>query len=191
MRFAGGIEVGEFTHFKSTGIKSPAAYSGWSASATRNALARQRAGTSPEPCHSTGVTSAQLTARRKEAGQAGFVAEGARQPGQGQGQGERRRLPGEQFQRGAREQLERHHGGRRITRQTEEKFPPRASEHQRLAGLNQHAVEIELRAELPEDRLDHVVFAGGDAAGEQKQIGLEAALDELRAYPCCRAPQAE
>src|SRR5258707_2457710 len=32
-------------------------YSGWSGSATSQALARVRAGTSPEPRHSTGVTS--------------------------------------------------------------------------------------------------------------------------------------
>ena len=42
----------------STRISSPRAYSARSESATRKALARVSAGTSPEPCQSTGVTSA-------------------------------------------------------------------------------------------------------------------------------------
>ena len=47
-----------------------------------------------------------------------------------------------------REDLEGHHGGCRIARQSEEELAARASEHQRLAGLNQHAVEEKLRAQV-------------------------------------------
>ena len=46
------------------------------------------------------------------------------------------RLAAQQFQRGAREDLEGHHGGRGIARQSEEELAARAAEDQRLSGLN-------------------------------------------------------
>src|SRR5437764_1661073 len=55
---ARGIVVRELFHLESTRISSPFGYSPRSGSATRKALARVRAGMSPEPCHPTGVTSA-------------------------------------------------------------------------------------------------------------------------------------
>ena len=58
-------------------------------------------------------------------------------------------------------------------------FPRGAAENQRLSGLDQDAVEIEFGAEFRQHLLDDVVFAGGNAAGEQQQIGLQAAVDHF------------
>ena len=54
--------------------------------------------------------------------------------------------------------------------QAEEKLAARPAEHQRLPRLDQHAVEKELRAEIRQHLLHHVVFARRNAAGEQQQI---------------------
>ncbi len=46
------------------------------------------------------------------------------------------------------------------------------SEYQRLAGLDQHAIEEEPRAQVGQHAFDDVVFAGGNAAGKQQQVRL-------------------
>ena len=46
------------------------------------------------------------------------------------------RLPGKQFQRGARENFEGDHGRGRISRQTKEIFSAGAAENEGLSGLN-------------------------------------------------------
>ena len=54
-----------------------------------------------------------------------------------------------------------------------------AAENQRLAGLDQDAIEEELRAEIGQHALDDIVFAGGNAAREQQQIRIgKTALDQ-------------
>ena len=120
-RLAGRIEMGEFAHFRSTGIKSPAAYSGLVrvghqkrvGPADRGHVARSL------PVHRCDLGA--TDARRKKTGQAGFVAEWPREPGQGERQGSIVGA-GQQVQRRAREQLEGHHGGRGIAGQAEEKL---------------------------------------------------------------------
>ena len=88
-------------------------------------------------------------------------------------------LPGEEFERGAREDLERHHGRGGIAGQPEKELSAGASENQRLSRLDQHAVEIEFGAEFGEDFFHHIVLARRHAAGEQQQVGGEAASDHL------------
>ena len=43
-----------------------------------------------------------------------------------------------------------------------------------LAGLDAHAGEVEARAGAGQSRLDQIEFAGGDAAGDDQQIGSAA-----------------
>ena len=88
-------------------------------------------------------------------------------------------LPGEEFQGGARKNLEGHHGRGGISGQPEKVFSAGASENQRLSRLDEHAVEIEFGAELGQDFFHYIVLAGRHAAGEQQQVGGEAACDHL------------
>ena len=48
------------------------------------------------------------------------------------------------------------------------------SKDERLAGLDAHAGEAETRAGAGEGGLDEIEFAGGDAAGEDQQVGFRA-----------------
>jgi len=105
------------------------------------------------------------------------VVEIARQRGQHEGQ-IGLRLAAQQFDGGAREDFESHHGRRRISGQPEEKPIGGASEYQRLTWLDAHAVEIEFRAHIAEDTLDEVILAGGNSARDQQEVGREPALDE-------------
>ena len=72
-------------------------------------------------------------------------------------------MPPEEFERRSREEFEGDHGGRGVAGEPEHKFPLCAAEHERLSGLNQHAVEIEFGAEIRKHAFHDVVFAGRDA----------------------------
>ena len=89
--------------------------------------------------------------------------------------------PAQQFERGPREHFEGHHGGGRVARQPEEELAARPPEYQRLAGLNQHAVEKEFRAEARQHALDDVVLARRDAAGKQQQVGVQGPIRSILA----------
>ena len=149
-------------------------------SATRNALARVRAGTSLDPCQGTGVTS---------------VPSALRCAG-------RKRVSPMRW-RNSRVSLENgmcsvisswppsssSAARAKISKVTmvedgfpgspKKNLPARPAEHQRLSRLNQYAVKIELRSEPGQHTLDDIVLAGRDAARDQQQIGAETALDEL------------
>ncbi len=116
--------------------------------------------------------------RGQEAGDAGAVAELAREARPGHVQRDLS-LSGEQLQCGAREDFERHHGGRGIARQSEEEALLSASEDDGLAGLNEHAIEEELGAEFGKNGLHHIVLAGGDAARKQQQVAAQAEFDHF------------
>ena len=55
---------------------------------------------------------------------------------------------------------------------------PGASKDQGRAGPDLHTCEEEFGAAAGEGGLDVIIFAGGDAAREQDQVGLEGSLDE-------------
>ena len=136
---------------------------------------------SPEPLHATGATSAPSGAQPRGQEARDPNSWDAELASQTREEHVKRNLflAGEQLQGGARKNFERHHGGRRVPRQAEEGSLARAAEDQRLAGLDEHAVEKELGAQAGEHWLDDVVFARGDAAGEQQQVGGEAPLDDF------------
>src|ERR1022692_3491828 len=117
--------------------------------------------------------------RGQEAGQPHPVMEFLREPGKRHVQRDVL-LPAQQFQRRAGEDLEGYHGGRRIAGEAEEELAARFAEYQRLAGLNQDAVEEELRAQILQHGLDDVVLTRRDAAGEQQQIGGQAAPQQFQ-----------
>ena len=178
---AGGIVVREFLHFESTRISSPRGVLGAVGVGHQVGIgAGQRGNVArPVPLHRRHFAAVGAQARRQEARQPGAMPEVARQARERHVQ-RRLLLPGEQFQRGAREDLEGHHGGRGIARQPEEEsFRAALAEDQRLARLDQHAVEIEFRAEVRQHLLHDVVFARRDAAREQQQVGLQAAADHF------------
>ena len=76
-------------------------------------------------------------------------------------------LPAEYLHGGTRDNFEGHHSRSRIAGQPEEERSARRSENERLPGLDENAVEIELRAKVGEYAFDDVVLAGRDATGEQ------------------------
>ena len=93
------------------------------------------------------------------------------------------RLAGKQLDGGASEDLERNHGRGGVARKAEHEGPADAAEHERLAGLNQDPVEIEFSAERCKHRFDDVVFAGRDAAGQQKHVVAEAVFHQRPGVP--------
>ena len=75
--------------------------------------------------------------------------------------------------------------------QAEEELAARTAEDQRLAGLNQDAIEKEFGPQSGEDALDDIVLARRDTAGKQQQIRLQTALDQLAGmFVTRRAPPA-
>ena len=151
-RAAGGIVVRELFHFSSTRISSPAFHSARSGSATRNALARveRRHIARAAPGHGSQLRlcAGPSDDGGQEARQPGFVAEIAREARQEQWQLGTSSAPASSSSAARANNLESHHGGCGIAGQTEEESVPRAAEDQRLAGLDEHAIEEELRAEF-------------------------------------------
>ena len=158
-------------YLSKTRIISPAAHDSRSGSVTRNAFARASEFTSPDPCHGSGATvdpSAETCAGRKRVSP-GLCRTSFDRRACSRGSGASCAAT-QQFYRGAREYFKRHHSGCGISRQAEEEFASGGSEHQRLPGLNQHAVEEEFRAQIGQHTLDDIVLARRYAAREQQQI---------------------
>lgn len=117
----------------------------------------------------------------EEAGQAGSMGKGVFERGAGEGEGGVG-ASGEAVESGTGEDFETDHGGSRVAGEAEEESVAGAAEDERLTGLNGDAVEEELCAELLECKFDDIVLAGGDAAGEEKEIGFEALFDERAGF---------
>jgi len=136
---------------------SPAAYSGVSASATRNALAQRRDIARTVPFNGRDFRLAHAGGQKTR--KAWFVSEPS---GEASEHHEERRAfcSGKQLERGAREDFECHHPGNRIAGKSEEELLPQAPEDERLTGLDQHAVEKEFCPKLREHGFHHIIFPG-------------------------------
>ncbi len=122
-----------------------------------------------------------MEAGGKEAGQAEAMGKGVFEGGADEGE-RGVGASGEAVESGTGEDFEADHGGGGIAGEAEEEGVTGAAEDEGLTGLNGDAVEEELRAELLECEFDDIVLAGGDAAGEEKEIGFETLFDESAGF---------
>src|SRR5439155_1942375 len=76
------------------------------------------------------------------------------------------------------EQLECHHGGCGIPRQSKKEPAAGGAEDKRLARLDEHAIEEKSRAKIGQYPLDEVVLAGRNAARNEQQFAVQAALNQ-------------
>src|SRR3954453_12125660 len=86
---------------------------------------------------------------------------------------------GKQIERRTRQYFKGHHSGCRVSREAEEKRLTQSSEYDRLARLNQHPVEVKLRAEICEHTLHKIVLARGHPARKQNQVAAESLLQQI------------
>src|SRR4029453_18514484 len=85
----------------------------------------------------------------------------------------------ERAQRRPHEELEPDQGGDRVAGQSENECRTPRTERHRLAGLDGHAPEDLLDAELARDAPNEVVRADRDAARADDDVGSERALERL------------
>src|SRR5262249_5937036 len=93
-------------------------------------------------------------------------------------QGQRwRRGTRQDFDGGADEEVESDHGRDGGAGKAENGLALADGENYRFAGADGDGVEYQLGTEFSEDRLDQIVFAGGDSAGEDERGRFQAAGD--------------
>ena len=127
-------------------------------SATRSAFERARAPTSLEPAQPIGVSVEPSRYAGRNRAQPCPMLEIAGQMGEKKME-LRLRDSSEDLNRRAGEELEGDHSRGGIAGKSEEILPLRLAKYQRLARLDQHAIEVELLApEFRQDLLDQIVF---------------------------------
>jgi hypothetical protein len=122
-----------------------------------------------------------VKAGREKAGEAGAMGEGVFEGGAAEREGGVG-AAGEAVEGSAGEDFEADHGGGGIAGESEEKGIAGAAEDEGLTGLNGDAVEEEPGAELLKCEFDDIVLAGGDASGEEEEVGFEALFDESEGF---------